>query len=240
MFYNPEMAIVLRPMTPDEEVAYLWPRFKNVDFYIRGGYDLSIPESWVMDALMVKALTGTLADRDQEVFAKELKKVYRESDYRQGFNNLAMAMASVNIDMGVFKTYEALWGFKVFDAYQVCLTRFGPGGSYDHEKGKVIVKVNAKGLASKTCDFKSLLVHEMVHIGLEEVIIKKFDLTHTVKERLVDHFLWAHFSSALPAYSFQKRGDPGLDPYLDHEDVWQRLPEYIEEYCQAMAHDKKD
>lgn len=72
-------------------------------------------------------------------------------------------------------------------------------------------------------------VHEMVHFGIEESVVKRFKLTHWEKERLVDQICVQRFGSILLKYLLQPRGDKRIDPYIN-EDSLKNLPAAVAEY----------
>ncbi len=69
----------------------------------------------------------------------------------------------------------------------------------------------------------------MVHIGIEEGIVKRFKLAHREKERLVDLITSNKFGSFLPGYQLQHLGDPKIDPYITDEAL-NNLPLAIENF----------
>ncbi len=59
------------------------------------------------------------------------------------------------------------------------------------------------------------MAHEMVHIGVEHIIVERFGLTHPEKERLVDRICMVAFPALLPRYRAQPFGPPELDAFVD-------------------------
>jgi hypothetical protein len=74
--------------------------------------------------------------------------------------------------------------FSVRKQYTVIFGPYGVGGSYDHLRSVVMVKV---GQGSETTrPIAHILLHEMVHIGIEAKLVNRYCLGHGQKEMLVD------------------------------------------------------
>jgi len=76
------------------------------------------------------------------------------------------------------------------------------------------------------------VVHECVHIGIEKPIVKRFKLTHTEKERLVDLICKNLFRGILTEYKTQSIGDTKIDLFVtSKEDIYDlptRIGSFIE------------
>jgi hypothetical protein len=71
--------------------------------------------------------------------------------------------------------------FHLHDEYEISLTRYGVGGSYSVDTGRVIVNVRKRD-GERTV---SVVKHEIVHMGIEH-LIQEYNVSHWKKERLVD------------------------------------------------------
>jgi hypothetical protein len=120
------------------------------------------------------------------------------------------------------------WVFKLFSKYEVKLTAYGPGGSYNSEHGYIILKTTSNGVF-KRCSPIYTIVHEIIHIGIEGCIIKKFGLSHIEKEGLVDAICVNYFKDILVGYTIQKLGDKDIFNAISEKSC-KNLPEQIEEY----------
>lgn len=80
---------------------------------------------------------------------------------------------------------------------------------------------------------KSFL-HEIVHIGIKEAIVKKYKLNHWEKERLVDLICSQYLNEVLPAYKMQQKGDKRIDAFVDQYAITHDLPSaivrFVEQY----------
>jgi hypothetical protein len=73
-------------------------------------------------------------------------------------------------------------------------------------------------------------IHEIVHLGIEENIVRKYRLTHEEKERLVDLICEMRFKKLYPENDLQKRGDSRIDEFITLEALNNNLPLAVENY----------
>jgi hypothetical protein len=226
--------VIFSASTVEEEANYVWHLIHKIDFFNQNGYRISLPSHSMIDDLKTKSLQHQLQPEDygrlKEVFAEE---IYRPDSYEPGLLKLEEAREKVLKCFPVFINYRDKWGFKIFPQYKVRLTLYGPGGSYNNLRGEIIMLTTETGGFART-EPSMVIVHEMVHIGIEEKIVKKYDLAHWVKERIVDKFVDYHFKSLFPDYQMSYKGDTTIDPYLNHPDSWERLPSYIRKYVKSI------
>ncbi len=225
-----DIGISISAYALNEEVSYMWKRVKRIAFYNDFGYNLSLPMTDEMNNIISLILDNRLDGSYKQIFENEIRKVYHLDFYAKGIERIKNSIEVVKEINNIFKRYESKWDFKLFSKYNIRLTRFGPGGSYDPDEGKIIIKTKKDKIASNTASLEAILLHEMVHIGIEDVIVKKYDLSHEVKERIVDNFMMYHFKSVLPNYKMWSKGDSRIDKYLDEEGSWDDLPRCIEKF----------
>ena len=82
------------------------------------------------------------------------------------------------------------------------------GGSYDYDTGTIRLKVRRDGSSSRSID--EGLIHEMVHLGIEESIVRKYELTAPEKEAMVDQICQLWLGDLLPTYRRQRIADVGM------------------------------
>ena len=75
------------------------------------------------------------------------------------------------------------------------------GGSYDFNFGNITI------LLSNYKDILHTIIHEIIHIGIEESWVEKNKLSHWEKEALVDGICYKYFSDILTDYEIQKKID---------------------------------
>jgi len=71
-------------------------------------------------------------------------------------------------------------GIEFQQSYVVRLTQYGVGGSYDLPN---IITINI--LTRDIDNISAIIMHEMVHLAIE-LLIRKYNISHWQKERLVD------------------------------------------------------
>lgn len=219
--------LIIRPQSPNEELDYLWLVLKDMPFFREYDYDVEIPDHPEFKKLA--EISPNFNDVDKEY----IEKIFIEQCYDKNFYNAGLA-AIESEKLHIEKIFPALvefnkkWGFKIFPQYTIALTGYGSGGMYDPDSGKIVI------LATKEGQFKRpnpahTPIHEIIHIGIEENIINRFNLTHKEKERLVDLIVLKKFDDILPDYQIQSFGDSRIDPYITSEAL-DNLPQIIEKY----------
>ena len=102
-------------------------------------------------------------------------------------------------------------------------------GFYSYEEGIVFMQVNSDGSFAEENPLETIL-HEIVHIGIEESIVQKYALDHWEKERLVDLICKKYLQNFLPNYQLQKNGNIQLDDYFNISNFTTSLPKMINNY----------
>lgn len=224
------LKIIKRINSVEEEIEYTWNRVKRIKFYNERKYNLSLPENKHMQIIIEKSKCECLSENDKDHFAKIMVDDYNSEFYQAGMSKLKnLNIELLNFD-SIYDQYTKNWGFKIFDEYTVRLTRYGPGGSYDYEKGHIILKVNEKGIASYR-DVTEIILHEMIHIGIERAIVKKYALNHEEKERIVDKFITHHYKGILNKYVGYHDQAMTIDSYIEELDDWLNLSKQLALYC---------
>lgn len=217
--------IIVRAQTTTEEFEYLMRCLGKMDFYKQYGYKIPIPNHPFF--LNISNNLNLLKSID----IKEAKNIFKTNVYNLQFFKNGIKRINKDIET-VEKTIKRMeewkdWKFKIFPKYEVILTAYGPGGSYDFNKGKIIIRTNKNG------DFCRIpyhtIIHEIVHIGIEESIVKKFGLTHAEKESLIDSICTNYFGDLLIGYKVQNLGDKKVFNLISKDNIME-LPRIIKEY----------
>ncbi len=162
------------------------------------------------------------------------EKIYNKNDYSTGIKNIKKVLPEIEGIFSKFEEFHRKWDFKFFKEYKLFLTLYGAGGSYEADKGEITI------LTTKTGEFKrginpiGTIIHELVHIGIEERIIQKYNIPQIIKERIVDKFVFANFKDILPNYIIQNFGDKTIDKYLEDKNCWENLPYFVEKYVEDL------
>ena len=221
----------IRPKNPTEEFDYLWYVLGRVPFYKKQGYTFETPDHPEFQRLVATSPNFTEEDKTkaQRLFVDQ---IYNPAFYANGLAVLEGERTRIEQAFPGFVEFNKKWGFKLFPKYQVTLTRFGPGGLYDDDIGLITMMTRQDG-TFKRPNPSHTPVHEMVHIGIENDIVKQYHLTHREKERLVDLVTSSRFGGILPGYKLQDLGDPKIDPYITPsalEDLPSAVSRYVQDY----------
>jgi len=226
----PDPTLVIRAQSPDEEFDYLLEVLENEQFHIEHGYTPEIPDNHEFMGLF-----RAKADRDL-LRTAFVENIYDAEFYKPGIEALEQQRATIEKSFPQMQEFNKKWGFNLFEEYQIALTRYGTGGKYNMDTGVIIMMTREDG-AFKRANPSHTAIHEMVHFGIQVGIVKKFDLTHAEKERLVDLIVSRKFETLLPGYVLQPRGDKRLDDYIT-EEAFEDLPSAIERYVKDFPRTK--
>lgn len=218
--------------TPQQEADYTCHLIEGITYYTSRGYTPELPEHPYVDALLQDVSQGSFDQAQCEtldsLFEEEL---YQARLYTRPYHKVLQALPVLEQAYEAFNHYNQAWGFDVFVTYQILLTLYGPGGTFDSQTGTIWLMITDAGSFKMGDDPAMVITHEAVHIGIDGPIVQRFGLDQPVTERIVDRFVTDHYQALLPDYRMQALGEASIDPYLNHPDSWERLPEYIAQYA---------
>jgi len=217
---EPRPELVIRAQTPEEEVDRVQWTLNRMGWYEQHGYKPKIPDN--------PELAKPFSDEEKPDKLKLILEDYKPELYEVGLSQLEAHRAQIEAVFPIFEQLRQEWGFKVFPQYQLVVTRYGMSGSYDSETGRIIMRVNDDGTFTRAQPHHTP-IHEMVHIGVEEEIVQKYQLTQAEKERMVDLMVSILFKDLLPDYKIQNIGDSRIEEFVTSEIVT-NLPEAIRQY----------
>lgn len=221
--------------TPEEEAEYVWSNLQDIAFFEENGYTVSFPVGKLIEELKTKAKNKELTDEDFNKLSAYLRdSVYQKADYLKGQEKVDAEMTVLNGMIEDLEKATRNWNFQSFDTYTVNLTLYGPGGSYNNQNGHILLFTTPKGDFKQYEKAAPTLIHEIVHIGIENPIVQAFQVPHTLKERIVDHIVLLRFGEQLPEYNLQEMGETRIDDYLTDKDSIQKLDEFVQEIMNAV------
>ncbi len=201
--------------TAEQEADYIWRTIIDIAFFEEYNYQLSLPCGPLIEELKTKSRNKQLSDEDQERLRTFVaSKVYQKEDYQAGYQKIAEQLDLLNKMTRRIKRHKRYWSFKVYDTYPIVLTLYGPGGSYDPDTGRILVFTTPDGRFKTSDNAAHVIIHEMVHIGIEQSIIQALEVPHAFKERIVDQLVVVYCRKWLPDYRVQNMGETRIDPYL--------------------------
>ena len=228
--------------TAEEEAENFLDTLQQYKWFQNMGYThVTLPSHPVIDPLKTKILNNDnyyLTTQEQtQVKNAFIKDLFNASDYQLSFPAVRSAVVIADKQIDSLKRYQTAWGFFIPARYTVQLTLYGPGGSYDPSTGRIIYLVYKDGrLASPPL---GTILHESVHIGIEEKIVQKYNLSQFEKERIVDQFVKKQFISVVPDFQMQPFNIPAIDKMFENSDVLDKLPQRVEEMLASMKQSMK-
>ena len=207
--------IAIHIPSAEEEADYIWRNLQDITFFEEHNYQVSLPEGPLIEELKGKARSGGLTNADYERLKSfVLESVYNEADYRKGHDKIRSELTLIDTMINQIDPSDFNWNFKEFETYTVNLTLYGPGGSFNPDEGPILIFTTTEGQFKSYDNAASTIIHEVVHIGMQDAIISKYNVPHPLKERIVDTFVHLNFGTYLPDYRIQNMGDTRTDPYL--------------------------
>ena len=217
--------------TAEEEAEYVWRTIRDISFFEEHNYQVSLPKGEFIESLKQKSSQNQLSDADYESLKVFMKtSVYRPEDYEKGYQTIVEKKPLIERMVREISRLKKHWAFRSFDQYQVHLTLYGPGGSYDPEYGTILIYTTPEGGFKQYDNPANTIIHEIVHIGTEEAIMNTHQVPHTLKERIIDKMVLIYFEKYLPDYRLQEFGDARIDPFLLTKRDIKRLPEVLVEF----------
>ncbi|MDW3646361.1 MAG: hypothetical protein R8P61_04850 [Bacteroidia bacterium] len=196
------------------ETTSVWQTIRDIKFFEGHGYQVNLPKGELIQDMIKKSKAGEFGNDDYPILYQFMEdSVYRESDYHKGIANLKARISFLEALVGELSQANWNWGFMTFETYQIHLTLYGSGGSYNPENASILLFTNTEGGFKNYADPAYVLIHEIVHLGIEASLIQKYEVPHAMKERVVDTIVFHFFGEKLPDYRRQEMGDNRLDAY---------------------------
>lgn len=218
----------------EQETQQVWQTLQDILFFDEHKYNPVLPEGELMELLLKKARSGKLTDADFDELGIWMKaEVYESDHYSKGFIKVAEQVALVNRLLLQLESKKWDWSFKTFPKYEVVLTLYGPGGSYDSDLGKAVLFTTPEGGFKNYINPANTILHEMIHMGIEDSIIQQYQVPHGAKEGIVDQMVLVLFSEFLPDYKLQSIGATKLVELLKTEADLLNLESIVADYMTA-------
>ncbi|MEM6804902.1 MAG: hypothetical protein AAF696_26125 [Bacteroidota bacterium] len=220
--------------TAEEEAEYVWRNIQDIKFFDQYGYQAKFPTHSLLDSLLEKSRQNSLEEADYEDLLDLMKEeIYARTDYQNGFQKIDQHRALINQLINRHKSQERRWSFKAFDSYQINLSLYGPGGSYNNEDGSILLFTTKEGSFKQYENPSNTIIHEIIHIGIEESIIQNHKISHPDKERIVDRYVSIMFGGQLSDYRVQNMGNKDLDELLQTKEDLYDLESKIVKYSEG-------
>lgn len=226
---EPKRRIIVRAQTADEEFDHLMRVLGRIDFYNEHGYKFISPDHPFFQNIVSnpKLLESTNIEEAKNIFKKE---VYDLGFFKNGLRAVKESVGLMEKAVDRMEEWQS-WGFKLFSEYEVRLTAYGTGGSYLFESGDVVMIAKKSGKYGMPP--LHIVVHEILHLGIEESIIKRFNLTHAEREGLVDAICAKCFDDLLVDYLVRDRWDKEIFRLVSKENIMS-LPQVIAKHKEGF------
>ncbi|WP_281990064.1 hypothetical protein [Aquimarina aggregata] len=206
--------------TIEQEATSIWRTINDITFFEKQGYKINLPKDSLIDSLITKSKNGTFGNEDfNTIYTLVETKIFDKKNYEpaiQKVTNQTELISSLVYEIDTSK-HQWHWNFNMFDKYRIIFTLFGTGGSYDPDEGTITLLTNMKGDFMNYKNPVNTIIHEITHMGMEYSIVRKYNLTHGLKERIVDTFIHIMFKEQLPEYKIQNMGDTKIDKYFNQK-----------------------
>lgn len=222
--------------TVKQETEYIWRNIQDIGFFEQHNYDLVLPKAELIDSLKAKSKSNRLTRNDFDALESLMElQIFNRQDYQKAYEKIEEQRDLINKMVNQLNKCKREWNFKEYDAYKINLTLYGPGGSYNPDDGSIIIFATKEGKFKQYDNPANTLIHEIVHIGIEESIINEFVVAHSLKERIVDKFVWLNFAKDLPEYRIQNMGDERIDDYLNKKKDLKKLDSIVESFIKKYG-----
>ena len=236
--------VVVRVPTVGEAFGWLMVSVHVLRRFGDIGYKFNIPEHPKFQAAVQRG--EPLTDEEQA----ELRRIFEEQFYdpelfEPAVQHVEAVRGSIEQAVVRLQTLHRNWGFKVFPKVEVTFNLYPSLGGWNPLDGKVTMCTWEDG--STRCAFGNVgamevvVIHEIVHTGIEIPLVERFQLSHTERERLVDLICRGYLGGLMSVpYPMQERGDRRLDAFVERDAIENDLPGAIARFVEAHPRTEKD
>ena len=207
------MRISFRPCTIEEELRSVLRVFRFLPLWRNNGYnlqDMKLSQHPVFTKYESRIDNLTQKEID-DIRINLVTQEYDTNNYSRAIKDIKSILPALLKGLTKIQQLSSCLEFKEYDDYLILLTKYMQGGSFDYLGGKVTIGCEPSGFNDLTNPTR-IILHEIIHIGIQESIVSKFQLTHREKERVVDHLCKRVLvPDILDYYNLQPVGDPKID-----------------------------
>ena len=217
----------------EQEATSIWRTINDITFFEKQGYTINLPKHSLIDSLITKSKNGTFGNEDfASIYTLIETEIFDKEFYELAIQQVTNQTELINDLISVIDSSKNKWDWKfnMFDKYRIIFTLYGTGGSYDPDEGTITLLTNKKGGFMNYKNPANTIIHEITHIGMEYSIVRKYNVSHGLKERIVDTFVYLMFKEKLPEYKIQNMGDNKIDNYLNKKEDIDYLNTTVSEF----------
>ena len=200
---------------PQPEQAFEWLStcIRRLEWYMANGRSNRMDFFRSMKSPLIQEMVDgrhcdkkTFKDNFFQRFNNELYSIELYDKSIQRINNVLPVVQSCYPEI---EQLHKNWGFEILPAYHIDIDIFSVGGRYHRDEkniGHIILGLGG-GLA-KQSELAHILVHEMIHLGIEQLVInpnrlEKAPVHQEEKERIVDNLCIYVTQKHIPDYGRQ-------------------------------------
>ncbi|MBN2546680.1 MAG: hypothetical protein JXB50_12840 [Spirochaetes bacterium] len=225
--------VIVRAASYYEELSIIKLFIKNIGYFNKYNYTANLPyNDPEVQKLINKSLNKKLKDKDFKKFEKTFdKKYYDPADYLKGIDYVNNVIPGIEKAFPVFNDYADKWAFKVCNKYEIILSLYSIGGMVSGRDGRILLLTYKEGNEKRGSDTLGLIIHEMIHIGINDPIILKYNVPFKTNERIVNKFIKHNLKELLPTYTTMSGSEDDLiDEFLNEMGAWDNLPEAVKKF----------
>ncbi|GAB4199401.1 MAG: hypothetical protein Tsb002_34930 [Wenzhouxiangellaceae bacterium] len=220
----------------EDETEYIWRTLRDIPFFTEHGYEISLPDTPLISDLIEKSKSSTLTASDRDRLEEVIRnEVYDQQAYQTAVAKIESRKPLINQLINQLDAMEKNWHYQSFETYSIKLTFYGPGGSFDPDEGLILLFATPAGAFKQYTDPTYTIIHEAVHIGIEESIVSPLDIPHSLRERIVDRIIQLSFPQELPEYRVQDMGHEEFDNYFNDQNDIKTLKHIVEQYIKVRG-----
>ena len=193
-------------------------------------YEVPLPSHPLFEKLYENPEMVDMIDKNQyfEIFKKEIyvdiNKAILEKIILDNKHILELFFDAIQI-------LNKNWNFLICKNIKVYPIIWSPGGSYNYYKNTatILIKTTNEGTPIESQDETfNTICHEIIHIGIEDCIVRKYGLSHGDKECLVDIIMMTYLHDLFPEYKLQGQFiNTVFVEKITRDDIIINLPEKI-------------
>lgn len=158
--------------SPKYDIYRVKSTIKKMDFYEKNKYIPILPDSINKNS-------------DDKTIEFKVKKDWNKSAYMDTIDNINSEWSKISIKL-IENIKET--GLKLHKSYDVFLTKYGVGGSYNTPNIIVLNIFKSNGQKKNGRELVKTIAHEIIHLTIDVFIIKN-NIKHWDKEAIVSKFL---------------------------------------------------
>jgi len=218
--------------TAEEEAEQVINSLRSVQLFVSQNIiyppsSFRFPNTSLFNDAMRRIEAGEILTVAEENQLREhfINDVYDARDYQRYFNTLARAVQRADERIDSLRRFENAWGFYIPNVYRIFITVWGIGSTATPATATINMFSDHIMLSP---NLLYIIDHEVIHIGIDERIIRRFNIPHWTMERIVDLFQINHFGPI--GRPLQQEPEYPIDIIFEQPDVLDYLPQRVEEF----------